>query len=339
MLGLIRVSQFWDSESSIRNEAKTSYRSVRGHPVSDLKIFRITNGIAEEVIGGSVALERSLQTLIEANMETLFGVRFVATEFTTGQKHRGRIDSLGLDENGSPVIFEYKRSLNENVINQGLFYLDWLLDHRGDFTVLVQQRLGSEVAKSVDFANPRLVCVAIDFTRYDEHAIAQINRSIELVRYRDYQGSMLALDLVSKVASTTDARIETSEGRARSTKGSVVKTVTQYLDQAPVELKDLYGELDAQLVALGDDVTKKATQLYIAYRRIKNFACVEVHPQSGKLLVFVKVNPDSVPLVEGFTRDVRHIGHFGTGDLEITLKSSADLAQASQLIALSYQSS
>lgn len=85
-------------------------------------------------------------------MDALFGVRFIATEHSTGTKHGGRIDSLGLDENSSPVIFEYKRSVNENVINQGLFYLDWLLQ--------------------IDWSGPRLVCVASDFTRYDEHAIA-----------------------------------------------------------------------------------------------------------------------------------------------------------------------
>ena len=81
--------------------------------------------------------------LIERNMEALFGVRFVASEHSTGKKHGGRIDSLGLDENGSPVIFEYKRSVNENVINQGLFYLDWLLDHRAEFELLVMKNLGS----------------------------------------------------------------------------------------------------------------------------------------------------------------------------------------------------
>jgi hypothetical protein len=63
-------------------------------------------------------------------METLFGVHFLKSEHSTGTKHRGRIDSLGIDETGSPVIFEYKRSRDENVINQGLFYLDWLLDHQ-----------------------------------------------------------------------------------------------------------------------------------------------------------------------------------------------------------------
>ena len=87
--------------------------------MSDLKLFHITNGSAQELKGKSVALEVSLQRLIEANMETLFGVRFLATEYVTGAKHKGRIDSLGIDEAGSPIIFEYKRSVNENVINQG----------------------------------------------------------------------------------------------------------------------------------------------------------------------------------------------------------------------------
>ena len=56
------------------------------------------------------------------------------------------MDTLGIDENGCPVIIEYKRASNENVINQGLFYLDWLKDHRGDFELLVLKKLGKNVA-------------------------------------------------------------------------------------------------------------------------------------------------------------------------------------------------
>ena len=82
---------------------------------------------------------KELQSLIETNMETFFGVRFVDSEYKITN---GRIDSLGIDENNCPVIFEYKRSQNENVINQGLFYLDWLLDHKADFYVLVMNKLG-----------------------------------------------------------------------------------------------------------------------------------------------------------------------------------------------------
>lgn len=75
---------------------------------------------------------------------------------------------------------------------------------------------------------------------------------------------------------------------------------------------------------------------YIAFKRIKNFACVEAHPQTGKILLYLKVNPDSVVLEAGFSRDVRNIGHFGTGDLEITISSDEDLDKAKQYIDKSY---
>ncbi len=97
--------------------------------MSDIKLFRLGVGGVQELGGESVAVEKSLQTLMERNLEPLLGVRFLASEFRTGKTHGGRIDTLGMDENGSPVIVEYKRALNENVINQGLFYLDWLMDH------------------------------------------------------------------------------------------------------------------------------------------------------------------------------------------------------------------
>lgn len=83
-------------------------------PDGRLKLFRIDDGAALELQGTALALEKPLQVLIERNMDVLFGVRFVASEYSTGKKHGGRIDSLGLDENGSPVIFEYKRSVNES---------------------------------------------------------------------------------------------------------------------------------------------------------------------------------------------------------------------------------
>ena len=69
-------------------------------------------------------------------MVELLGVRFLATEYATGKTHGGRIDSLGIDEDNSPVIVEYKRSTGENVINQGLFYLNWLMDHKAEFELL-----------------------------------------------------------------------------------------------------------------------------------------------------------------------------------------------------------
>ncbi|GCD32892.1 transporter [Streptomyces chrestomyceticus JCM 4735] len=55
-------------------------------------------------------------------MGTMLGVWFLASEYSTGPVHGGRIDSLGLDENDAPVVVEHGRGTDAGVINQGLFY-------------------------------------------------------------------------------------------------------------------------------------------------------------------------------------------------------------------------
>ncbi|MGD0273924.1 MAG: DUF5655 domain-containing protein [Gaiellaceae bacterium] len=303
--------------------------------MSDIKLFRVENGTASELPGSAIAIEKTLQALIERNLEAMLGVRFLASEHSTGKVHGGRIDTLGLDENGSPVILEYKRASNENVINQGLFYLDWLLDHRAEFTLLAMKALGSDIQDKIDWSAPRLVCIAGDFTRYDEHAVSQIGRSIELYRYRWYENGFFALELVNRAAGSVEATGQPITQASKQSK-STYKTVTEYLAQASPKLRSLYDSLDAFLLALGDDVSMKTTLYYLAYRRIKNFACVEVHPQTDQLLVFLKINPDEVSLEDGFSRDVRKVGHFGTGDLELRIDSIEDLERAKSLIEKSY---
>ena len=128
-----------------------------------------------ELDASATAVEKSLQTLIQRNSDTFLGVRFLATEYSTGKKHGGRIDTLGIDENGCPIIIEYKRGRDENVINQGLYYLDWLLDHKAEFKLLVIERFGQDAADSIEWFGPRLLCIASDFTKYDGHAVEQIN--------------------------------------------------------------------------------------------------------------------------------------------------------------------
>ena len=81
------------------------------------------------------------------------------------------MDSIGIDENNCPVIFEYKRSSSDNVINQGLFYLDWLLDHQADFRLLVNEKLGKDAPEEIDWAATCVICVANEFTKYDIYAV------------------------------------------------------------------------------------------------------------------------------------------------------------------------
>jgi len=307
--------------------------------MSDIKLFRTDATSVAELRGSAVALERSLQTLIERNMEAFLGVRFLASEFIT--TNGGRMDSLGIDENGSPVIIEYKRASNENIINQGLFYLDWLMDHRRDFEWLVLERYGPEQAKTVEWGSPRLICIAGDFTKFDAHAVNQMNRNIELVRYRRFGEELLLFELLTSASERPPreavAEVSVVSGEATVTRPrSRQKTVTQYLADADPELVDLYESIKAFLVALGDDVQIKTLDNYVAFRRLKNFACVEVKPQIRHIKVFVKVDPDTVQLESGFTRDVRNIGHFGTGDLEVIITDVATFEKAKLLMERSY---
>jgi predicted transport protein len=306
--------------------------------VSDIKLFRIASTKVEELSGTTDTIEKSVQMLFEQNLEALLGVRFLATEFVT--THGGRIDTLGLDENGCPVILEYKRATNENVINQGLFYLDWLMDHRKDFQWLVLEKLGKEHAQTVDWSAPRLICVAGDFNRYDDHAVKQIQRNIELIRYRRFGSDLVMLDLVAAVSAKSSSVPSTTGGVEPATSAPTkYKTISMVLDELDAGMSDRFEALRAYVLALGDDVQEATLRYYIAFKRIKNFVCVEFRPTTSKILLYVKVDPASVGLQPGFSRDVSEVGHFGTGDLEITLTREEDLERAMPFIKRSYDDS
>ncbi|HST72472.1 MAG TPA: DUF5655 domain-containing protein [Kocuria rosea] len=324
--------------------------------MADLKLFRIREGTATEPPGAHSPLEKHLQRVVEASMETLFGVRFLQSEYRTGDRHGGRIDSLGADETCSPVSFEYKRTRSENVIDQDLFYLDWLMDHQAEFELLVMRSDHAELADLIDWSRPRLICVATDYTRYDQHAVQQIARSIGLVRYRDFGGELLALELVhsSSTVSTTaaalpaaagtaapdgpepaDASSETPDGEPASKAKDM--TVLQRFEQASPDLQEVFTTVADYCEALGPDVSKKTLKHWIAFRRLKSFATIDIHPSSGQILLHLRLDPDAVELEDGFTRDVRAIGHHGVGDLEVRISSVAQLEAVYALIQHAYE--
>lgn len=209
------------------------------------------------------------------------------------------------------------------------------MDHRGEFELCVLKQLGKKRSDEIAWGTPRLICIAGDFTKYDENAVQQMNRNIELVRYRRFGKDLLLFELVNSASS--EATVE--KGVNRSGKPYTYKTAGEMLESSPPELKDLYDALSAYLIALGDDVQVKQMKFYFAFKRLRNFACVEVHPQSHKIVVYVKVDPSKITIEPNFTRDLREIGHYGTGDLEITISSMQDLKRAEPLLQQSYDAS
>lgn len=293
--------------------------------MSDIKLFK-TNGEVEQLNASEILLEKELQILIEKNMQIFFGVRFLKSEYTITN---GRMDSIGIDENNCPVIFEYKRSTNENVINQGLFYLDWLLDHKADFKLLVIEKLGIEAAEEIDWSVPCVICVATDFTKYDLHAVNQMQRNIKLVKYRKYGDDLILFEhlnapIVKPIEQTTEP----------DKKGTRTKSHLEKLASAPEKIKILYEAICNYIESLGDDIVANQLKLYIAYKKVQNIACIEIY--NKQVILFLKLNPDTVELEKGFGRDMRNIGHYGTGDLQLSIKNEEDFEKAKGLIERAY---
>ena len=295
--------------------------------MADIKLFNI-KGSVQELQSGTVNLEKELQTVIERNMKTFFEITFLASEYST--TNGGRMDSLGIDENFCPVIFEYKRDVKENVINQGLFYLDWLLDHKDSFKLLVLAKLGSKVAEQIDWSMPRVICIANDFTKYDESAIKQMNRNITLIRYRKFEGDLLMFEQVNENV----IRISSENADTTKKRKATDKTFEQQYESVPDKIKNLYDDVRNYILALGDDITETKLKLYTAFKKMKNIICAELSP--SKITLYLKLPVDSISYENGFSRDASNVGHWGTGDVELTIKESADFQKAKPLIERAY---
>ncbi|MDH6145486.1 putative transport protein [Kitasatospora sp. GP30] len=304
--------------------------------MSDLKVFRLAaDGQDVELRSSTVALEVQLQRRVEASMEAMLGIRFLASEYPTGPWHRGRVDSLGLDENGVPVVIEFKKGNDSGVVSQAVSYLTWVKSSHHEFEALVREKLGPEAAESIDWRAPRALCIAAGFSHHDRVAVGDLGRQwpIELVRYRIFDGGLLSLQLVEPVSAAV------SQAAMRRRPAPSVPAAAAEVAEVPVGgdvpecLRDLYAELDEVLTASGE-VETVVLKHYIAYRRLQNVASVIFRPSVSHrvILVYLRLDPDTVELEEGFTRDMRGIGHLGTGDLEVRIASAADLEKAGPLI-------
>lgn len=240
------------------------------------------------------------------------------------------MDSIGIDENNCPVIFEYKRSVNENVINQGLFYLDWLLDHKADFKLLVMEELGLEKAEQIDWSMPCVICIANDFTKFDEHAVNQMQRNIKLVKYRKYGDELIAFEFLN--APQVQPSPEEPAAPVKKSKGD--KSFRQRLEETSEEFKNLYISIHDYILSLGDDIAENQLKLYVAFKKVRNIACVEVY--QSYILIYLRLNPDTVDLKPGKIEDVREKGHWGTGDLRVIIKNSEDFESIKSLLDRAY---
>src|SRR6266571_601465 len=260
-----------------------------------MPLFQLNKDILVAVAQSDFPDERTLQRLIEHNLKTVFNFRFVATEFSTGSVHAGRIDSLALSEDGNPVIIEYKRVASSELINQSLFYLAWLQDHHGDFEIAAQKVLRPN--EVIDWSDIRVICLAPNYKKYDLHAVQVMGANIELWTYRLFANGVFYLEEIFQKAVSTPSSSPTEAGKdpvmvAAGKKAAMTRalggwTFEQHIESKPEPIRALVLAIQDYMMGLDPGMEEAPKKMYIAYRTTQNIVCVEAQKQ--KVLVFLKL--------------------------------------------------
>jgi predicted transport protein len=308
-----------------------------------MAIFEIEKGKTKRVRLSEFKLEKDLQRLIEENMEIIFNCRLIATEFSTGNIHSGRIDSLAISEDLNPVIIEYKKVASSDLINQSLYYLHWIRDHKGDFQVAANKVLGKNI--EVDWSDIRVICIAPEYKKYDLHAVQVMGANIELWQYKLYENGILNIEEVYKRTNTTSREFEDyneknpimveAGKKAAITRKNAVYTIEEHFDNLDKSLVDLFNTIRDFITSLDSSIEELPKKNYIAYKTSQNFVCLQTYKK--KLTLYLKLNPDEVKPMPAQCRDVRNIGHYGTGEFELTIKDVIDFEETKYLINDAYK--
>ncbi len=299
----------------------------------DMPLFKITSQKANKILPAKVAKERQIHSLFEANLEELLGIYFLAHEYSTSAG--GRIDTLGVDKNGSPCIIEYKKGQNDNVINQGLSYLRWLLDHKADFEMLCQNK---NVKLSIDWSSPRVICIAESYNKFDIDTVEILPIKIELLKYGLYDGGLLQLEHEKH----DNIKVSASEIYKNSKKEKIVSEKLQkeysidgLLQGKKEEIKKLFFVMREWITGLDAEVVEEPKKLYMAYKLATNFVDVQIRSNDLKLFLNVPKGKLNDPL--RLTRDISKIGHWGNGDYEVKITAKSHLEPVFELVRQSYE--
>ena len=128
-----------------------------------MALYSLENNILKEISENPFKLERPLQELCEMNLEKIFGLNYVKSEFSI---HDFRLDTLAFDEELKAfVIIEYKRDKNFSVIDQGYAYLSVMLNNKADFILEYNENCNKSLKKAdVDWSQSKIIFVSQGFT-------------------------------------------------------------------------------------------------------------------------------------------------------------------------------
>lgn len=295
-----------------------------------MPLFKKQDDVLTLISSVQAESEKWLQRLIEANLKDVLDMYFLASEFRTSG---GRIDTLAIDSSGAPVVIEYKKSKNDNIINQSLSYLKWLTNQQpGFFELLMQKQLPAEVFKNLrlDWKNPRVVCLAESFSQFDIDTVEIVPLRIELFKYRLYEGDMLSIESVAFNEMQKNL-VESIQLAPTETTQAVIQAMKEQSNASHL-VRSIFDELRERILAMDQYIIEKAGKRCISYRLTKNFA--EILIRKNRLVIDLRpidyVDPDGMveKIADGYTV---------TMNRRVTLTSASELDYVFGIIEQSYK--
>ncbi|MGH1433807.1 MAG: DUF5655 domain-containing protein [Lewinella sp.] len=278
-------------------------------------------------------LEKDLQELVEENIDQVFSLQFVASEF---QLNSLRIDTLAFDqESNAFVIIEYKRDKSFSVIDQGYAYLSLMLNNKAEFILLYQEKIGKLIKKdAISWSETKVIFVANSFTAHQRQAINFKDLPIELWEAKRYTGDVYSFSPIKAGRHTESIKtISKDETISKVSKEVKTYTIEDHAKPGWNNSRELYEELKEQLLDLDERLDENIVKAYIGFKiGAKVVVGVKVH-KSKLVIEFFRVRPQDLQDPEGRLREMKNaMKHYNKYVSMMDVSSSDDIQYAMLLV-------
>ncbi|SMG16592.1 Predicted transport protein [Marivirga sericea] len=300
-----------------------------------MNLYNLNKSQLKEIKSQPFKLEKDIQQIAESNLQMLFGLEFVKTEF---QLNGLRIDTLAFDKQSNAfVIIEYKKAKSFSVVDQGYSYLSLLLNNKADFILEYQEQSGKILKRNeVDWSQSRVVFIAPQFTTYQKQSIEFKDLPFELWEIKRYEKDLIMFNQHKSNSQVSVNTISNKDERAQQVSEEIkVYTEEDHLAKASEATKELYIDLKERITAL-DEVEINPVKQYIGFKVGKKIFC-DLEIQKKQLKMRINLKQGDLDDHKEMFRDVSNVGHWGLGHYEALIVPDTDLDYLMSLIKQSYK--
>ncbi|MFA7686547.1 MAG: DUF5655 domain-containing protein [Moheibacter sp.] len=277
-------------------------------------------------------LEKEIQKLFEKNLELITNLKLIKSEFTI---KNNRIDTLAFDEESKAfVIIEYKRNQNYSVVDQGVSYLNLMLEYKADFIVEYNETQRESLKRTdVDWSQSKIIFVSPSFTDFQKQSSNFKDLAIELWEVKQFENDIIVVNPIKKSKSAPSIRqVQQNDNSEISKLAKEIKVYTEeeHLAGKSDEIIELYESFKNGILNLSADIEVNPKKLYIAFKKNKNI--VDIVVLKNGLRIFINLRKGELDDSKKIMRDVSEIGHWGNGDYDITVSNTNDLEYILSLI-------